>query len=236
MNLTKLYIREIYLKQFCEEIENNLQLSEDNSNADLQSLLKTANDIIFPRFGISPSDRYKYFIAGSARLHLYPELSSILNDKIGDLDIVVPGEEEWKHLENYLIDNDIPYNKEDLKKGIYRPEEDDRIEAFKKWDPSKTDPSKFKDTDFSSTETILKTSNRKPVNGYYFMTLYDIVDYKMKLNRKKEEAVTDLLIQYIGANGEEEKQNIKQKILNLFAGDKLAANSFLAPSLARQIK
>ena len=148
MNLTKLYIREIYLKQFCEEIENNLQLSEDNSNADLQSLLEKANDIIFPRFGISSSDRYKYFIAGSARLHLYPELSSILNDKIGDLDIVVPGEEEWNHLENYLIDNDIPYNKEDLKKGIYRPEEDDRIEAFKKWDPSKTDPSKFKDTDF----------------------------------------------------------------------------------------
>jgi hypothetical protein len=236
MNLTKLYIREIYLKQFCEEIENNLQLSEDNSNADLQSLLEKANDIIFPRFGISPSDRYKYFIAGSARLHLYPELSSILNDKIGDLDIVVPGEEEWKHLENYLIDNDIPYNKEDLKKGIYRPEEDDRIEAFKKWDPSKTDPSKFKDTDFSSTETILKTSNRKPVNGYYFMTLYDIVDYKMKLNRKKEEAVTELLIQYIGANGEEEKQTIKQKILNLFAGDVTSANSFLAPSLARQIK
>ncbi len=236
MNLTKLYLREVYLKQFCEEIENNLQLSEDNSNVNLQSLLKRANEIIFPRFGIKPSDQYKYFIAGSARLHLYPELSSILNDSIGDLDIVVPGDAEWKYLEKYLIDNNIPYNKEELKQGIYRPKEDDRIEAFKKWDPSKTDPSKFKDSDFSSTETILKTSNRKPVNGYYFMTLYDIVDYKMKLNRKKEEAVTDLLIQYIGANGAEEQQSIKQKILNLFAGDSSAADSFLAPSLAKQVK
>ena len=79
MNLTKLYLREVYLKQFCEEIENNLQLSEDNSNVNLQSLLKRANEIIFPRFGIKPSDQYKYFIAGSARLHLYPELSQLQN-------------------------------------------------------------------------------------------------------------------------------------------------------------
>ena len=83
---------------------------------------------------------------------------------------------------------------------------------------------------------MLRTSSRKPVGGYYFMPLYDIVDYKMKLNRTKEEGVTNLLAQYIDAKNEEEKQNIQTQIIQIFAGDEIAAKSFLAPSLSKQVK
>ena len=41
-------------------------------------------------------------------------------------------------------------------------------------------PEKYKDTRFTPTPVILRTSNRKSIGGYYFMPLYDIVDYKMK--------------------------------------------------------
>jgi hypothetical protein len=68
------------------------------------------------------------------------------------------------------------------------------------------------------------------------MPLYDIVDYKMKLNRTKEEGVTNLLAQYIDAKNEEEKQNIQTQIIQIFAGDEIAAKSFLAPSLSKQVK
>jgi len=236
MNLQKLYIREVYLKKFCENLENSLQLTEEINNTALSNLLSQAEKTIFPRFGIESSEPNKYFIAGSARLHLFPQLSNILNDKIGDLDIVIPGKEEWEYLENYLKKNNLPYNQAEVEKGIYRPKDAPQIEAFTEWDPSKVDPEKFKDTSFSSTPTLLRTSSRKPVGGYYFMPLFDIVDYKMKLNRTKEEGVTNLLAQYINASTEEEKQKISNEILQIFAGDEVAAKSFLAPSLANKIK
>lgn len=236
MNLFEIYIKEIYLKKFCEDLEESIQLTEEINNAALSNLLNQAEKTIFPRFGIESSEPNKYFIAGSARLHLFPQLSSILNDNIGDLDIVIPGEAEWEYLKNYLEKHNIPYNKEEVEQGIYRPKDAPQIEAFTKWDPSKVDPEKFKDTTFSSTPTILRTSSRKPVGGYYFMPLYDIVDYKMKLNRTKEEGVTNLLVQYINATSEEEKQDIRTQIIQIFAGDETAAKSFLAPSLANKIK
>jgi hypothetical protein len=237
MNISEIYLREVYLKKFCEELEKTLQLVESNGDSALTGLLQKANKIIFPRFGITPSDKNKYFIGGSARLHLYPEMSSLLNDTIGDLDVIIPGEEEWDYLAKYLDDNKIPYNKEEMAQGIYRPEgKEGPIEVFKEWDPAKADPEKFKDTKVTPTGILLRTSNRKPVNGYYFMTLYDIVDYKLKLDRDKEIAITQLLKQYISANNEDEKQSIKQKIITLFAGDEAAAKSFLAPALANKVK
>ena len=236
MNLQDLYLREVYLKKFCEDLDESLHLTEEINNAALSNLLKQAEKTIFPRFGIKSSDPNKYFIAGSARLHLYPQLSTILNDKIGDLDIIIPGQNEWDYLKQYLEKNKLPYNKEEIAQGIYRPKDAPQIEAFTKWDPSKVDPEKFKDTAFTSTPILLRTSSRKPVGGYYFMPLYDIVDYKMKLNRTKEEGVTNLLAQYINAKNEEEKQNIQTQIIQIFAGDEIAAKSFLAPSLSKQVK
>jgi hypothetical protein len=237
MNISDIYLREIYLKKFCEELEETLQLNESEGNPALTNLLNKANKIIFPRFGIEPSDPGKYFIGGSARLHLYPEVAALLNDRIGDLDIVIPGQKEWDYLVNYLEQNKIPYNKEEVAQGIYRPEgKAGPIEAFKEWDPAKIDPEKYKGAGFSKTSKILRTSNRHPVGGYYFMSLFDIVDYKMKLNRDKEAAITRLLGQYIDAQSEDEKQEIKQKIISLFAGDEKAAKSFLAPALANKVK
>jgi hypothetical protein len=237
MNLSEIYLREVYLKKFCEDLEESLQLDESTGNAALSSLLQKADEIIFPRFGIKPEDKNKYFIGGSAHLHLYPEMSALLNDTIGDLDIVIPGDDQWKYLKKYLDHNDIDYDEKEVAQGIFRPEgKNGPIEAFKEWDPAKLDPEKYKDTRFTPTPVILRTSNRKSIGGYYFMPLYDIVDYKMKLNRTKEEKITNLLAQYISATDEKEKQNIKNQILQLFAGDKVAAKSFLAPSLASKVK
>jgi hypothetical protein len=237
MNISEIYLREVYLKKFCEDLEESLQLSESDGSSTLTGLLQKADEIIFPRFGIKPTDKNKYFIGGSARLHLYPEISSLLNDKPGDLDIVIPGQAEWDYLVKYLDHNKIPYNKEEVAQGIFRPEgKEGPIEAFREWDPAKADPEKYKDTKFTPTQVILRTSNRKSVGGHYFMTLYDILDYKLKLNRDKEAAITQLLSQYIEANNEDTKQDLRQKIITLFAGDEAAARSFLAPALVKQIK
>jgi hypothetical protein len=235
MNLEEIYLREIYLKKFCEDLEESLQLTEEINNSALLDLLQQAEKTIFPRFGIKSSEPNKYFIAGSARLHLFPQLSTILNDTIGDLDLVIPGQAEWDYLKQYLDKNNIPYNKDEVAQGIYRPKDAPKLEAFTKWDPSKVDPEKFKDVTFTSTPTLLRTGSRKPVGGYYFMPLFDIVDYKMKLDRTKEEGVTSLLAKYINAKNEDEKKDIRTQILQIFAGDETSAKSFLAPTLANQV-
>ena len=67
------------------------------------------------------------------------------------------------------------------------------------------------------------------------MPLFEIVDYKMKLGRTKEEGVTSLLAKYINTQNNDEKQNIQTQILKIFAGDETAAKSFLAPALANQV-
>jgi hypothetical protein len=236
MNLKDIYLREIYLKKFCDDLEDSLQLTEEINNSALTDLLKQAEQTIFPRFGIKSNEPNKYFIAGSARLHLYPQLATILNDTIGDLDIVIPGQKEWDYLNQYLSKNNLPSNKEELANHIYRPKDAPKLEAFDIWDPSKVDSVKFKDTTFTSTSTLLKTSGRKPVGGYYFMPLSDIVDYKMKLDRTKEEGITSLLSKYINAKSEDEKQDIRTQIIRIFAGDETAAKSFLSPALSNQVK
>jgi len=243
MNLQELYIREVYLKKFCEDLEKSLQLNESGGSSTLMSLLGDANKIVFPLFGIKPSDPGKYFIGGSARLHLYPELAELLNDEIGDLDIVIPGDAEWDYFKNYLKNNKDNYSEEEYQslisnaeKGIYRPAQNPSIEAFKEWRPDMVDPGKFKDTSFKDTRILLKNSNREAVSGYYFMTLFDVIDYKLKLRRDKEAAITSLLIQYIETSDESVKKQITDQIIDLFKGDMTAAKSFLAPALVSKVK
>ena len=243
MNLKELYIREVYLKKFCEDLEKSLQLNENGGSSTLMSLLGDANKIVFPLFGIKPSDPGKYFIGGSARLHLYPELTELLNDEIGDLDIVIPGEVEWDYFKNYLKDHKDDYSEEEYQslmsnaeKGIYRPAQNPSIEAFQEWKPSMVDPGKFKDTPFTDTEILLANSNREAVNGYYFMTLFDVIDYKLKLRRDKEAAITSLLIQYIETSDESVRKQITDQIIDLFKGNMKAAKSFLAPALVNRVK
>ena len=81
MKLSEIYeemlIRDAWNK--LEEALNETVLLEE-SNAKLSALLKESNGAIFENFNISP-DNKKYFVAGSARLYLYPGLVEFINDE-----------------------------------------------------------------------------------------------------------------------------------------------------------
>lgn len=114
----KLY--EIYKDVLTSEIWSKLEsyLPQDGliteiDTTNINQLLNEANLLVFEAFGINPSQKGEYFIAGSARLFKNPMLLKVLNqiDKsfplvIGDLDIVVPDKEKWKTLyKNYTDPN-----------------------------------------------------------------------------------------------------------------------------------
>lgn len=222
-------LNEVLLQRFCEDLET---AQVGTVTGRLASLLNEAQDLIFKPFEINPKEQ-KYFIAGSARLYLYPELQELLKLKpIGDLDFVIPGKEEWTKLNAFLAKNPNPKIKpQDVQAGRYIPH--DYIEAFDEWLP-KYDEEAVKDFSVRSTLDILRSS--KQVGGYYFMSLYDIMDYKLNLNRDKEKKMTELLISYQKASSAAEKQKIKEFVLQLFAGDEEDANDFLAPALTRMAK
>ena len=183
MNLTEIYIN-IFLENFFQGLQEEISLNEE-VDPNLQKLLNTADEIVFKKFGINPQDKV-YFIAGSAALYLYPELREKfdLRDTIGDLDIVIPDSKYWKKagLEGQTI---------------YRPKEDKRIEVFTEWDPSKAG-GEYANVNIRSTNTIL--NNAVQTNGYWFMPLRDILDYKLKLDRVKEKDIVSLIKSYQGGS------------------------------------
>jgi len=210
MKLTQILLNEVLLKEFWKQLEEKLQLDEAISGK-LLSLLNEANEEIFKPFGITPKDTTKYTIVGSARFYLYPVLREAFKlTEPGDLDIVIPGEAEWRNLKKYLEKNNLwEKHKSNYEKGIYRPSED--IEAFDEWKPQLVGDGK--DTNVSSTQEIMQDSS--VVDGYNFMSFRDIVDYKLKLNRPKEEAITKLILQYRNANDPKAKEKIVSGILKL---------------------
>ena len=196
----------------------------------INELLGISNFLIFDAFGLSSSQGGKYFIGGSARLFKNPMLLKVLNelDKnfplvVGDLDIVIPNEEDWKTLYNNYTNKDseflkklgkkigeknIPIVMEKFKKQwerydgkIYRPgatkdglglsEKD--IEAFTEWRPDLA--SDARDVNVRSTSEILGDSVK--MGNYYYMGIYDVFDYKSKLNRDKEKPIVKLLEKFI---------------------------------------
>lgn len=183
MNLTEIYIN-IFLENFFQGLQEEISLNEE-VDPNLQKLLDIADEIVFKKFGINPQDKV-YFIAGSAALYLYPELREKfdLRGTIGDLDIIIPDPKYWKNagLEGQTI---------------YRPKEDSRIEVFTKWDPAKAG-GEYANVNVRSTSTIL--SNAVQTNGYWFMPLRDILDYKLKLDRVKEKDVVNLIKSYQGGS------------------------------------
>jgi hypothetical protein len=223
-------LREVLLKRFCEDLEAAVQ--PRTATARLASLLQESQKLIFEPFGLD-NTKQDYFIAGSARLYLYPELQEVLKLKpIGDLDLVIPGKQHWQTLNTFLQNNPNPKIKQaDVDEGRYIPHE--YIEAFDEWLP-KYDEEAVKDFSVRSTTDILK--NSKLIDGYYYMSLYDIMDYKLNLNRDKEKQLTNLLINYQRAKNDSEKQEIKKYVLTLFSGDEEDAKDFLAPALARLAK
>ena len=91
MKLKEILVKEILLKEFCEHLEETTAAMK-SVQGKLARLLDDSKDLVFKPFGITAKDP-KYFIAGSARLYLYPQLAEILKLKeVGDLDMVVPGE------------------------------------------------------------------------------------------------------------------------------------------------
>jgi hypothetical protein len=205
MRLTEIYLKEVLLKEFWGELEKDLQLDEA-IDPGLSSLLSQANKIIFEKFGIRPSEK-KYFIAGSARLYLYPELRDAfgLKGSIGDLDIVIPDKNLWVK---------AGLEKELKAGGIYRPTSDGSIEAFTEWNPSKAG-GQYKDTQVRSTEEILQ--NASPVGGYYYMSFMDVMDYKTKLGREKEKEVVNLILKYRQGSFKDKREFLRQIVNSIGA-------------------
>jgi hypothetical protein len=225
MKLSEVY-EEMMIKDAWSNLEkalnNTLTLEEENSK--LNSLLNEADKVIFDKFSIEPSEK-KYFIAGSARLYLYPGLIDVLNrvDKgfqtePGDLDVVVPNTNDWKVLANNMKDIDNPKFNELANKGIYRPNmiglTNMDIEAFTVWDPSKAGGD-YKDVNVRNNKQILNDASL--VNGYYFMSLYDVLDYKSQMSREKEIQIANIINKYLksGSTNKDELFNRIGKIVGM---------------------
>lgn len=199
MRISELYTKEIMLKEFWNELSEKLQVGYDES---LFKLLERADDLVFRKFNINPEDKV-YFIAGSSRLFIYPILKNAfgLEGGVGDLDIVIPNKELWIK---------AGLEKEWNSGGIYRPVSDGSIEVFNVWDPSKAG-GKFADVSVRSTQQIMNDTTL--INGYWFMSLSDIIDYKTKLNRDKEGEIVDLINGFKNS-GPDKKQNFLRRIVD----------------------
>jgi hypothetical protein len=202
MKLTEIYLKELLLKEVWSDLKEILQIDEAAAKT-LKSLLDDADELLFKPFGIKKNNHKKYVVSGSAQLHLYPLLKQALGlEKPGDLDLVIPGDAEWKHLKQYLEDNGTwEEHKDNYEKRIYRPNND--IEAFQEWNPP--------GAKVASTSEIMSNSDK--VGDYNFMSFEDIIDYKMDLSREKEQEIINLIKDYKNAQSEAEKSEIVKKIL-----------------------
>ena len=216
---------EVLLRSFCKDLENSLTEASVTPPPKLKTLLKQADEFVFKPFNIKPTEQ-KYFIAGSARLYLYPELVKALNLKdIGDLDMVVPDNTHWKDLENYV--NKFPNDyvePEEIELRRYTPTQDELIEVFDKWLP-KYDEESTGNFEVRDTNAILKSARN--LGGYYYMSFFDIIDYKFALKRDKEKPIVDLLIKYQESDTNT-KETIKKQLMSLLSNDSREADEFLA--------
>ena len=229
MRLFEIYVKNILLENVFELLENEVE-DDEEMDSSLSGLLERAKTLIFDEFGIDPSKK-EYFISGSARLYLSKELRDTFNltASIGDLDIVIPNKKLWdklttkknselKRLKNYKKslksenkDLDTAIHNltniiENLKRGIYRPTDDGSVEAFLVWDPSIAGK-QYEGMTFRGSNDILQDSKFK--KGYYFMPIRDVVEYKFKLNREKEQDVVKLVNQYRESSPQEKKVIVK---------------------------
>jgi hypothetical protein len=161
---------------------------------------------------------------------------------IGDLDVLVPGKAEWETLyKNYtnpesdflkkigkkIGEKNIPIVMQRFKKQweqyggkIYRPGgtkdglklTKNDIEAFDVWDPSKVKDTV--DINVRSTEEILKDAVK--VDGHYYMNIYDVFDYKTKLNREKEKEILKKLRVFLdGSQTPQEAEILFKDVYNI---------------------
>jgi hypothetical protein len=195
--------------EYVDQILSKRSLLKENLDPSLQALLQEADKLVFKKFKINPSEK-KYFLAGSAKLYTAPDLKSIFdikNTKLGDLDIIIPNKEDW--------DNAGLGDKFKTKYAA-----SDKIEVFSEWDPKKAGE-KYADLDFRSTEEIFQDSTK--INGYWFMALKDVTDYKFKLDREKEQEVNSLTSEF--DKGGSDKISILRKLISTIGPER--AKSFL---------
>tara|TARA_B100000963_G_scaffold284973_1_gene253844 strand:+ start:120 stop:860 length:741 start_codon:yes stop_codon:yes gene_type:complete len=228
MKLSEIYeemlIRDAWNK--LEEALNETVLLEE-SNAKLSALLKESNGAIFENFNISP-DNKKYFVAGSARLYLYPGLVEFINDvtdemdgtsgpvgpktptEPGDLDIVIPSDEDWEALKKNMSGKvDMEKFDKNYRNRIFRPNElgltNMDIESFDAWAPSRAG-GEYSDTKVDSTKNILSRATK--FNGYYFMNMYDVINYKFQMGRAKDLKIAELINNYIKRRENRSKEDL----------------------------
>lgn len=214
MKLTEILLDEVILNisEIFGKIEESYQIDEEITNPRLKALLDKANKEIFPLFGITKEDTDKYVVVGSAFLYLFPEIIKKFNLKeIGDLDIIIPGKDQWKYLKDNYDKDKWEKHKANWEEGIYRPNPNDKnpeIEVFDKWMPQKAkgdDLTKFK---VSSSDEIMRNSVER--DGYNFMGLRDILSYKIELSRPEKEG--ELVKAYYNSRSEDE---FIRKLLNI---------------------
>jgi hypothetical protein len=197
MKLSNIYFKEFTLKEVCSDIEKDYPITEVVS-PQLVSLLNKADELIFDKFNIKKGDK-KYFISGSARLYLSEEISELFNltKPVGDLDVVIPDKELWI---NAGLEKE--YNE-----GVFKPTKDGSMEVFNVWDPSKSGDELHATTKVRSPSEIMNDLTFH--DGYWYMSLYDVIDYKLGLDRKKEAGVVSLIKKYSKAmrNGDKNKKS-----------------------------
>lgn len=233
--------------KFDDYLANKTSLTELDS-VNINELLGESNFLIFEAFGINPNQKGKYFIGGSARLFKNTQLLKVLNEldksfplRIGDLDVVVVGENEWKTLYNNYTNKNSDFLKKLGKKigdkniatvierfkkqwekyngEIYRPGKGGLnlsgkdVEAFKEWKPNLASD-KARNVKVRQTSEILKDSVK--VGGYHYMSIYDVFDYKQKLGREKEQSIVKLLQKFLnGSQNPQESELLFKNIKNV---------------------
>ena len=241
MKLFEVY-EDIVIENSWGKLEEILQsgLFQEEGDSKLNELLEKSQLLIFEAFDINPTEGGKYFVSGSARLFKNPRLLNVLNkhDKsfelvLGDLDVVIPNQENWETLYNNYTNTNSKFidkvskkigkspeeikniflkQESNWKKGIYRHGNGDGgmnlvdadIEAFTTWDPSQAKDAK--DMSVRSQSDILKDIVN--IGGYFFMNIKDVFDYKSKLSREKEKNIVAFLKDYL--TGEESPQRAEE--------------------------
>jgi hypothetical protein len=234
MKLSEIYEEMIIIDAWnkLEEAFNETALLSEG-NARLDKLIKESEKAVFENFGIDTGDK-KYFIAGSARLYLYPGLVEVINelsseiseekmDEIpiepGDLDIIIPlNPKLWETLKNNVSDklddagDEYSFN-DNLEKGIFRPQKlgltQMDIEVFKEWNPSKAG-GEYASTVVGSPKEIFSRASK--FNGYYYMSMFDVINYKFQMDRPKEKRIAAIINDYLANNAQVAKdKNIEPR-------------------------
>lgn len=228
MKLSEIY-EEMFIKDAWDKLEEALNETAllEEGNGKLDVLIQEAERVVFTNFGIDSSEK-KYFIAGSARLYLYPGLVDFVNDltekmdkeygpqapktptEPGDLDIVIPGKDNWDNLkENVSGKVDMEAFESNFSKKIFRPNElgltKMDVEAFDVWAPQRAG-GEYANTKVDDTRNILNRATK--FNDHYFMNMYDVINYKFQMGRAKDLKIAQLINSYITRREKRGKEDL----------------------------